>query len=191
MNKRHRCAGLGKPIGRLQSEQPAADHDDALSRSRQRQQQVDVPAVAKRIHSLEFGARHVEPQRHRARGKDQLRKRDALGIGDLEFAATDIDLGDGAAVFQCHAAIAPPVGGPEFDIVRGGIASQHRRQQHAIIGKPRLVADDGNGVAAERGLGEFIDQAGRRHSVAHDHQRFAHGVSPIRPPEDCRRPRRS
>ena len=71
-------------------------------------------------------------------------------------------------------------GRPQLDVVRGGLAGQHRRQQHAIIGEPRLVADHGDGVAAERDLGQFVDQTRGGHSVADDDQRFTHGVSLLR-----------
>src|SRR5258706_7498226 len=47
-------------------------------------------------------------------------------------------------------------------------ASQHRRKQHAIIGKPRLVTDHSHRITAERTLGELLAQAGNRHVVAHD-----------------------
>ena len=44
MQQRHGRAGLGEAVGRLEPEQAAADHDDALLLRRQRQQQVDVAA---------------------------------------------------------------------------------------------------------------------------------------------------
>ena len=111
MNQRHRRAGLGETIGRFQSQQSAADHDDALLLRGQRQQQIDIAAVAKGVHAGKIGAGHVEPQRRRAGGQHQPGKRDALLIGDLEFAAADIDLGGDAAIFQGDAAIAPPRAG--------------------------------------------------------------------------------
>ena len=49
--KRHRRAGLGEAVGRFQAEQTAADHDDALLRCCQLQQQIDVAAVAERMHA--------------------------------------------------------------------------------------------------------------------------------------------
>ena len=85
MNQRHRRAGLGEPVGRFQSEQSAADHDHALLLRGQRQQQIDVAAVAKRMHAGKIGAGHVQPQRRRAGGQHQLRKRDAFFVRDLEL----------------------------------------------------------------------------------------------------------
>ena len=97
--QRHRRAGLGEAVGRFQSEQAAADHDDALLLRGQRQQQIDVAAVAEGVHAGKIGAGHVEPQRRRAGGKHQPGERDALLVGDLEFAAADIDLGgDGSHI---------------------------------------------------------------------------------------------
>src|SRR5260370_37333319 len=51
-------------------------------------------------------------------------------------------------------------------------ASQHRRKQHVIIGKPRLFTDHSDGITAERTLGELFAQAGSRHAVANDDKRF-------------------
>jgi hypothetical protein len=148
MHQRHRRAGLGEPVGGFKSKQSAADHHHALLLRSQRQQQVDVPAVAKRVNAGEIRAWYVQPQRRRARGQDQFRKRNALVVFDLEFAPADIDFGGHTAIFQGDAAVAPPRSRPELDVCEG-LARQHRRQQHAVIGEPRLVADHGNGVTSE------------------------------------------
>src|SRR5262249_14471309 len=57
---------------------------------------------------------------------------------------------------------------------------------------PRLVADDGNRVAAERALGQFLDQTRRGHAVADDDERLAHRFpsrfakcAPLRPAAPC------
>ena len=126
MHQRHRRAGLGEAISRFEAQQSAADHHHALLLRSQRQQQIDVAAVAERMHAGEVGARHVEPQRRRACGQHQFRKRNALVILDLEFAAADIDLGGRAAIFQGDATVAPPGRRPQLDVLRGGLAGQHR-----------------------------------------------------------------
>src|ERR1700756_4661869 len=59
-------------------------------------------------------------------------------------------------------------------VARAHFPSQHRRKQHAIIGKPRLLTDHHDGITAERTLGEFFAQAGSCHAVANDDERFAH-----------------
>ena len=164
MNQRHRCACLGKTMGRLQSEQSAADHDDTLLAGSQRQQPIDIAAVAKGVDACQVGARQIQPQRGRTGGKHQPGEHDTFFIGDLEFAAANVDLGGHTAVFQGDAARAPPIGGLELDVVRLRLARQHRRQQHAIIGEPRLVADDRNGVPAERDFCQFIDETGSGHA---------------------------
>src|SRR5262249_18374792 len=51
---------------------------------------------------------------------------------------------------------------------------QQRRQEPPIVSEPRLIADDGNRVAAERTLGQFLDQTRRGHAVADDDERLAH-----------------
>ena len=121
MDQGHRRAPLGEAISGLQPQQSAADHDDALLAGGERQQQIDVPAVAKGVHTGEIGAGNVEPQRRRAGGKNKFGKRDALFIGDLQFPPADIDLGSDAAIFQGNAAVAPPLCGLELDVMRGGL----------------------------------------------------------------------
>jgi len=157
MNERHHSTRLGEAVSRFQTEQSATDHDDALLLRRQRQQQVDVPAVAEGMHARQIDAGHAKPQRRRAGGQHELGKTDALLARDLELAAADVDLGGDAAVFQGDAAVAPPLGRPQLDVVRGGLAGENRRQQHAIIRKPRLLADHGDGVTSERHLRQFVD----------------------------------
>src|SRR5262249_11438088 len=69
---------------------------------------------------------------------------------------------------------------------------QQRRQEHPIVSEPRLIADDGNRVAAERTLGQFLDQTRRGHAVADDDERLAHPFTsrfakcaPLRPAAPC------
>ena len=51
MQQRHRRAGFREAIGRFESEQSAADHDDALLARGERQQQIDIAAVAEGVHA--------------------------------------------------------------------------------------------------------------------------------------------
>ena len=108
MNQRDRRAGLGQAVGRLQPEQSAADHDDALLLRGERQQQIDVAAVAKGMHAGEIGAGHVEPQRRRTGGQHQLGKRHRPAVRQRHDAPVEIDRHRGVAVAQRHAVVAPP-----------------------------------------------------------------------------------
>src|SRR5205807_3688884 len=122
-------AGLGKTVGRFQSQQAAADHHHTLLTDCERQQEIDIAAVAEGVDAGKIGAWYVESQRRRAGGKDQLRKRNALFIFDLELAAAEIDLGSPAVIFQRHATVAPPVSRLELDVMGSSLAGKHRRQQ--------------------------------------------------------------
>ena len=192
VQQRHRRSGLGEAVSRFESEQTTADHDDALPGGRERQQQVDVAGIAEGVHAGEIGAGHVEPQRRRADGEHELGIFHALFAFDLELASAGVDLGDAIAVAHRDAAMAPPVGGSELDLVRAGLAGQHGGEQNAVVSEPRLFADHGDRVAAECGLGELVDQTRGRHTVSDDDQRFTHNASPIqRPATVRRRPRTS
>src|SRR5262245_32390216 len=69
---------------------------------------------------------------------------------------------------------------------------QQCRQEHPIVSEPRLIADDGNRVAAERTLGQFLDQTRRGHAVTDDDERLTHRLpsrfakcAPLRPAAPC------
>ncbi len=53
MQQGHRRAGFGEAVGGFQTEQPAADHHDRFPARGQRQQQIDVAAVAEGVHAQE------------------------------------------------------------------------------------------------------------------------------------------
>src|SRR5260370_2266043 len=53
-------------------------------------------------------------------------------------------------------------------------ASQHRRKQHAIIGKPRLFPDHSDGIAAERTLAQLFPKATSPPAVTNNGGLIAH-----------------
>src|SRR3979411_3130668 len=111
------------------------------------------------MHPGKIGAGHVESQRCRPRRKHQFRERKAFFIGDLEFAATDIDLRGDAAVFQGDAASAPPIGGEETTVTGGGPPGSNEKKQHGLKGNRRFVADPG---MAEGPRGTLASSSTRR-----------------------------
>ena len=72
MDQRHRGSRFRKPVGRFKPEQSTADDDDALFGGGERQQQVDVAAVAEGVHTCKLHAGHIEPQRCRPRRQHEL-----------------------------------------------------------------------------------------------------------------------
>ena len=167
-------ARLGQPIGRLEPEKAAADDDHAPARGFARRDGVDVVDVAKGEDARQFHAGDAELDWLRARGKDELGKRKLLAAGKGDGACVRIDRGRTHAVAQCHAAVAPPSFRLELDVGEADFFCQQCRQQHPIVGEPRLLADHGDGMAAERALRQLFDETRRGHAVADDDERLAH-----------------
>ncbi len=118
-----------------------------------------------------------QPQRHRSGRKHKLRERHVRAIRKMHRTRGKIDRVRRAAIGDRDAAIAPPRSRLQFDLLRGRFTGQHRGQQHAVVGKPRLVTDHGDGIAAEGALRHFLDKARSRHAVSNDDKRFAHVTS--------------
>jgi hypothetical protein len=71
MEQLDRRPRLGEPISRFQPQQSAADHHDGPLPRGQRQQEIDVAAVAERMHAGNIDAGQVKPEGRGARGKHQ------------------------------------------------------------------------------------------------------------------------
>jgi hypothetical protein len=135
---------------------------------------IDVAHVAERHHAGQICAGDGQAHGPRTGSKDELGEWQRRTVRQRDGARGHIDSGDAGAVAQGDAAVAPPRRGLERNVARRDLAGQHRRQQHAIISKPRLFTDHRDGVTAKRALGELFAQSRRRHAVADDDQRLAH-----------------
>ena len=184
-------ARLGESIGGLETEETAADNDDA--RTRRFRDGVDVVDVAEGEHARQVHSGDRELDRLGAGRKDELGKRQPRAVRQRHFARGRIDRARAHAVAQGDAAVAPPSRRLELDIGEADLLGQQRREQHAIVGEPRLVADHGDGVATKCALGQFLDQTRRRHAIADDDERLAHRFpSKLRKnARRCARPRRA
>src|SRR4029450_5880361 len=106
-----------------------------------------------------------------------------LGEGKLPpvrqgyIARHRIDCGRSQAIAQRDTAVAPPPHGLELDLGEADLLREQRRQQDAIVSESWLVSDHCNGIAAERALGQFLDETHRGHAVADDDERLAHRSS--------------
>ena len=193
MEQRDPRAGLGEAVGGFEAEQPAADHHHARAGGLGGGDRVDVVDVAESEHARQIHAGNVRLDRLRAGGEDELGERELRAACQRHVARGGIDLRRALAVAQGHAAVAPPARRLELDVVEVDLVCEQRGQQHAIVGEPRLLADDGDGVAAERALRELVDETRRGHAVADHDEGFAHrlGSSCCRNAPQCARPRRA
>ena len=107
---------------------------------------MPLPVLEREIGGMLQLARRSAPGTFNRSGADPVAntspdKRDALIVRDLDFTAADIDLGCRAVDLQGNAPIATPRHRLKLDILRCGFSRQHRRQQHAVVCEPRLIAD--------------------------------------------------
>ena len=169
-------AGLGEAVGGFEAEQPAADHHDPGAGGLGRRDGVDVVDVTEGEHARQIDPGNVRLDRLRAGGEHELGERQPGAARQRHVARGRVDRGRAHAVAQGHAAIAPPARRPELDVVEADLVSQERGQQHAVVGEPGLLADDGDGIAAERAPRELVDETRRGHAVADHDEWFAHRV---------------
>ncbi len=172
MEHGHLCARLGEPVGRFQAKQSAADDDHP--RALLARDGVDVLDVPEGEDTRQVHAWHGGLDRLRADRQHELGEGEPPAVGERHRARRRVDRGRPHAVAQGHAAVAPPLRRLELDVGEADLLGEQGGEQHPIVGKPGLLADDGDRVAAERALGQFLDQAGRGHAVADDDERFAH-----------------
>ncbi len=92
-------------------------------------------------------------------------------------AAPDAEPDASTPPSRLHALLAVPGGRPQLDIRVLRLAGQQARQQHAVVGRMRLLGRHHDVVAARALLDEFLDQLEGRHPAANDHQPL--GSSPL------------
>ena len=141
MDQRHRGAGLGETVSCFNAEKPAADHDGARAAVRSTRNGRDVAHVAERHHAGQIGAGDGQANSPRTGGEDELGEWQRHAVRQAHGARGHVHGRHAGAVAQGDAAIAPPGRGLERNVVRRNLAGQHRRQQHAIVSKPRFLTD--------------------------------------------------
>ena len=146
VGERDARAAPREPISRLEPQQPAADDQHVFWLVAETRQFFDVGGVAEGVHAAELDAGDRRQQRARAGGDDQFFVSDVLAVGQHDGSAGGIEGARRASVAQGDAMVAPPGGRFQADVGRAHLAGEHRRQQHAVIGKARLLADDGDRV---------------------------------------------
>src|SRR5436305_10590847 len=102
----------------------------------------DIVDVSERYDSWQVHAGDCWSDRLRAGGEHELGELELRAVSKSDNARVRVDCGGAAAVAQRDAAVAPPALRLPFDIGGGNLTGEHRRQQHAAIGKSRLRADD-------------------------------------------------
>ena len=136
-------AELAQPARGLEPEQPAADDDGGLRARRRAADRAHVGERAERVdvRAVEPGDRR-QPRRG-ARGQHELVVGDRRAVGELELARAQVDR---AAPRRRAGASTPRSAnhsGP-FSASRSSatLAGERLREQHAVVGRLRLAADE-------------------------------------------------
>ena len=182
-SRRHAQPARGEPARRLDAEQPAADHhrggagggvlhglevveiaegDDAGQAVAGNRQPHGLRS--RRQHEAVVGETRAGRQHHLAPCRPQRRG----------LHATD----------ELRARLPVPVAGPQLGVACRALAGQHARQQHAVVGQPRLPADQHDLELAGAQRAKLLGQLDGRHAGAEHHQplAFARGAHRPTPP---------
>ena len=148
MNQRHLSAALGERRGRLDAEQPAADHRDAPPLLRRSAQARQVGEVAESDDPGQIGAGNGQANGRRTGGEDDAVEGQRAAVGEARDPAREVERRNRDASHQPDARTPAGIVEREFGVV--DLAGQRRRQQHAVVGRVGLGADQRHVVAAWR-----------------------------------------
>lgn len=98
-----------------------------------------------------------------------------LAGGERHDAGLRVDALGSVTDAQVDAVRTPPRIGLQFEVRFRHFAGKERGEQHAVVGRMRLGADDADVEAVGRPAAELFHQPGRRHAVADDDDALAHG----------------
>ena len=168
-------AELDERVGRLQAEQPAADHDAAGRRGTGRPDRLEVLDGAVDEAAVLAAALDRRDERRRTRGEHQhvvLVDGDRARVGervpdrsgrrhDGDRPRRAVDLGHDAVEHQPHARVVVLPAGQERQRIRAG--GEPAREGDPVVGRTRLLAEDEDVV----GLGEAALDGGLGEPVAH------------------------
>ncbi len=170
MHDGHVHAALLKPVCRLETEQPAADHDGFRGSAGRVDHALDVVDVAIRDDAVEIDARQRQHDGVRARREQEpVVRRDGVALAaDLSPGAIYLD--DTLAGDEPDAVLRIPIDGVEHDVVDRLLGREHRREQDTVVVAVRLGAEDRDLVGLGRELDELLDCTHAGHAVADQHE---------------------
>ena len=171
-------------VGRLEPEQPAADHDARRRGPRAaemvatspRSRKVTTPGSAMPGSGRpdRRASRWRAPAGRKASARPSRRARRSARAGRSPSTRQP---GAGRCRGRAHQR-----GGVKRDLGRRDLAGEHAREQHAVIGGLRLGAEERDRVAAGRARAARRRSAARRHAVADDRQRAQRRSRALTPP---------
>ncbi len=173
MDERGLDAAPREPVGGLDPEQAAADDDGAGAARRRSADRRHVGEVAEGDDAGQIHPGPRQPDRVGAGRQHQAVERQRRELADDDLALLEVDGGRGGAGDQAHALAQVPGPLAEPAIALLDILRQERGQEHPVVGRRRLGADDGHVEAPGRVLAEPLEQAQRRHAVADDDEPLA------------------
>src|SRR5690606_5551122 len=178
----HLHAALPEAVGRLQPEQPTADHHRVPLHLRGLDHGAGVVDVAVADDALQVLAGDRQDERHRTGGQQQAVVLGLGAVGRHHPAAHAVEPGELLAQVEGDAVVRVPGQRIEHDVVEVLLAGQHRRQQDAVVVGMRRGAEHRDVVHRGHQLQQLLERADAGHAVAHHHQPgLLHRVSSLGP----------
>ena len=175
VHDRHVAALHLEAARRLETEQPAADHDGLGAGPGAAEQRARVVERAEREHAVlvePFDGRHPGG----AAGREEQGVEGGHGAVLRRHGLRDrVDVRDAAADAQLDVVALVPFDRVERDVIRRLLAGQHRREQDPVVVDVCLVAEDRH-VEPRRMLEDLLHAGHACHAVADDDQPVHLGI---------------
>jgi hypothetical protein len=186
MDDVHLEAGIQQAARRLESEQPASNHDRAARAAHERQHAIaigqrseDEDAALERLRAVASARatvrfrqaadrRNLRP----AAGRHHERvERLDLAVSAADALRGDVYLLDANAGMERHLVAGVPRQRIEEDVLRVVASRQHAGKQDSVVVAARLVTEDGELIGVSAAARQnLLDEASAGHSVADDDQ---------------------
>ena len=165
---------LARGGGDLQADVAAADDEHARARGAGGADAVGVGDGAQVVHALELAARHLQAPRAAAGGEQQRVVGQHQLVVEAHVALARGDVGDAPAPVGLHAVVGEELRRADREPLALERAGQVLlRQRRALVGHPRLIADQGQlprVAASPQGVGGLH----RRLAAPDDHDLLIH-----------------
>jgi hypothetical protein len=171
----HRAAVGGEAVGRLQSEQAAADHRGAAGARGRGEDRGAVVGAAEGVHAGAVDAVERRHQGVRASGEHAAVEGQLPAVVERGDARVRVERDGAPAHVQRDVPVRVPLVRTELERIGIGARSEQRGEAHPVVGQAGLAAHEGQAHLGVPLAQRLADRLAR--DAATDHQHAAHRAS--------------